>query len=447
MRKDAPLSRPSNRNSLWSILATIAGPLLLGSLVSAAFFWMMYRGPLNYPILHRYFAGHPVCIVETVFFFVGLVALIQKLVEVGGQYSSLSAISLGDSTPGQPTSRATDLLDSLASLSDSVRNSYLGRRFHDALESIERQGTADSLDAELKYLADLDVARQQDSYSLVRIIVWATPMLGFLGTVIGITQALGDLAKQDMANLQGAMQGLLSGLYVAFDTTAIALSFSMLLMFIQFFIDRMETQVLSTVDQRVAHDLLGRFEVIGTSSDPQIQQIQRMVQVMLQSSEQLVERQTQIWQTTIGAAHQHWERLSHGTGAQIQSALTAALDSSLQNHASTLGKVEQAAAAQFQQRFEQWQSILLENARLMQAQQQELTRQGEIMAQVVRAAGDVTQLEHALNNNLNALAGSKNFEDTVMSLSAAIHLLNTKLGRNDNQPIELKTSPAKGRAA
>ena len=50
-------------------------------------------------------------------------------------------------------------------------------------------------------------------------------MLGFLGTVIGITQALGDLDPEELANsIQTAMDGLLSGLYVAFDTTAVALS-------------------------------------------------------------------------------------------------------------------------------------------------------------------------------------------------------------------------------
>jgi len=441
------LSRPSNRNSLWTIIVGLAGPLAIGSILSAGFFTLMYQGPLNYPFLHRYFAGHPVCIIETVFFFVGLVALVQKLFEVLGQYSSLSVIHLGEGTTGQATGKATDLLDSLAALSDSVRNSYFGRRLTDALESIERKGTADGLDGELKYLSDMDAARQQDSYALVRIIVWATPMLGFLGTVIGITQALGDLAKQDMANLQGAMQGLLGGLYVAFDTTAIALSFSMLLMFIQFLIDRMEMQVLAAVDQRTTHDLLGRFEVVGTSSDPQVQQIQRMTQAVLKSSEQLVERQAQIWQATISAAHQHWETLSQSTGSQIQAALTASLDASLQNHALTLGKVEHAAADQFSRRFEQWQTVLSDNARIMHAQQQELVRQGEMMTEVVRATGDVTQLERALNENLNALAGSKNFEDTVMSLSAAIHLLNTKLGRSDGQHIELKATPAKGRAA
>ena len=125
------------------------------------------------------------------------------------------------------------------------------------------------LDDELKYLADMDAARQHDSYALVRIIIWATPMLGFLGTVVGITQALGDLDPKMLAtSIQTAMDGLLAGLYVAFDTTALALSLSILLMFFQFFVDRVESQLLLMVDTRVNEELGGSFRERGQLQRP-----------------------------------------------------------------------------------------------------------------------------------------------------------------------------------
>ena len=107
----------------------------------------------------------------------------------------------------------------------------------------------------------------------MRIVIWATPMLGFLGTVVGITDALGDLGRELSTSgaadaggsLNTAMEGLLAGLYVAFDTTAIALCFSIALMFIQFMLDRGESQLLDMVDQRANDELAGRFEMIGSS--------------------------------------------------------------------------------------------------------------------------------------------------------------------------------------
>lgn len=419
------MSRPNSRIPIVGVLATAGWPVVLGLGLTVGFFALMYQGPLNLPLVHRYFAGHPINMVETAFFFIGLVALYLKLVDVLSQNSTLETISLGESASNQPASKATELLDSLASLPARLRASYLGRRLIDALGTIERKGSADGLDDELKYLADMDVGRQQDSYGLVRIIVWATPMLGFLGTVVGITDALGDLSRQDMKNLQGAMQGLLSGLYVAFDTTAIALCFSMVLMFIQFGIDKMESQLISAVDDRVEQELLGRFEIVGTSSDPQVATMQRIGHAVIQASEQLVKRQIDLWQASMDAAQQKWKEVTQGTGEHLQTTLTAALDKSLSAHSAQL----------------------TENGRVLAQQQQELVRQGELMTQAIKSASDVVQLERALNQNLSALAGAKNFEDTVMSLAAAIHLLNVRLGKTDAQQIDLKGYQPKGRAA
>jgi biopolymer transport protein ExbB/TolQ len=419
------VSRPASRISFLNVLSTSGWPVALGLGLTAGFFALMYQGPLNLPLVHRYFAGHPINMVETAFFFIGLVALYLKLIDVLGQNSSLDSITLGEGSTPQPANKATELLDALASLPARLRATYLGRRLAEALGAVERKGSAEGLDEELKYLSDLDASRQHDSYGLVRIIVWATPMLGFLGTVVGITDALGDLSRQDMRNLQGAMQGLLSGLYVAFDTTAIALCFSMVLMFIQFGIDRMESQLLSAVDDRALQELIGRFEVVGTSSDPQVATIQRIGHAVLQASEQLVKRQVDLWQSSMDAAQQQWQQVTKGTGEYLQSQMTTALDRSLQSHAAQLA----------------------ENARVLAAQQQELVRQGELMTQAIKAAGDVVQLERALNQNLSALAGAKNFEDTVMSLAAAIHLLNVRLGKPDAPQLDLKGYQPKGRAA
>jgi biopolymer transport protein ExbB/TolQ len=442
------VSRPSSRASLLTTLSNITWPMLLGSALSVGFYALVLRGPLNQPVLIRYFAGHPINIVETVLFFAGLVALVLKALDIFSQNASFSGISLPPSEGLQPSSKAADYLETLAGLSDRLKGSYLGKRLIDALESIQRSGSAEGLDAELKYLSDLDAGRQQESYGLVRIIVWAVPMLGFLGTVIGITTAIGDLAKADLVNsMDTAMSGLLSGLFLAFDTTAIALSFALVLMFGQFVLDRTETQLLSEVDARVIAEFAGRFEMVGGSSDPQVQAMHRMAQQVVKATEQLVQRQAEIWQVTIQAAHQQWQKVASTSGEQLQQALATSLERSLVQHAATMAKIEQASAENVQHRWEQWQTVLSDNARLLHAQQQELTRQGELMTRAIQASGEVIKLEHALNQNLAALSGAKNFEDTVMSLAAAIHLLNVRLGKNEAQHVDLTTTHVKGRAA
>jgi biopolymer transport protein ExbB/TolQ/uncharacterized protein YukE len=427
----------------------MAWPFILGSAAACGFYYLLLRGPWQHPLATRYFAGHPINMVETALFCIALVALLQKLWTLFGQQGTLTSELLPDKSLGQPVTKASEWLDSLSNLQTSIRHSYLGRRLAAALETVERKGSADTLEADLQHLSDLDAARAHDSYGLVRIIIWAIPMLGFLGTVVGITEAMSQLDGETLATSPDkAVDSLTAGLYVAFDTTAIALSFAMVLMFIQFALDRWETQVLAAVDERITTELAGRFEAIGSVSDPQIAAVQRMGLAVVKATEQLVQKQVELWQRALSSAHDEWQRISRQSTEQMQHALGAALSQSLAQHAAHLAKSEQASAEQLTQRWEQWQTALSHNARLLHAQQVEMVKQGELMTQAIRAAGDVVQLERALNDNLDALAGAKNFEDTVMSLAAAIHLLNARLGHApEGQRIELKSSLPKGRAA
>jgi biopolymer transport protein ExbB/TolQ len=454
------VAKQEQRGSLGSMLGSLFWPVALGLGVAVGFYSLLYRGPLHHPLMLRYFAGHPINMIETALFFIGLLALALKLLELLGQFQVVSSVSLGESPGGQPADKAPDLLTVLAGLPAAAQRSLLGRRLNDAIESVVQRGSADGLTDELKYLSESEAGRAQDSYALVRIVIWATPMLGFLGTVVGITDALGDLGRELSGSgtadsggaLNTAMQGLLAGLYVAFDTTAIALCFSIALMFIQFMLDRGESQLLEEVDRRANDELSGRFAIVGLSSDPNVQLMQRLSQGVLKNTEQLVERQAALWQQSISAAHEQWQRVTTTSGDQLQTALSAALNQSLGQLAGQLAKTEQASAEHLHHRWEQWQTALSQNARLLHAQQQEMVKQGEVMTQVMRAAGDVIQLERALNENLAALAGSKNFEETVMSLAAAIHLLNARLSHADSPHVELKHAhlshgQVRGRAA
>ena len=70
--------------------------------------------------------------------------------------------------------------------------------------------------------------RLESELSIIRYIAWAIPSLGFIGTVRGISQALG---KAHLA-LEGDITGVTQNLGVAFNSTFVALLISILLMFI-----------------------------------------------------------------------------------------------------------------------------------------------------------------------------------------------------------------------
>jgi hypothetical protein len=199
------------------------------------------------------------------------------------------------------------------------------------------------------------------------------------------------------------------------------------LMFLQYIVDRNETALLNQVDQRVEAELIGRFEEISDGPDGQLLAVRRMMETMLQSTEQLVKHQTQLWWSTVESAKQRWDQLIETTGRQLQTSMTAALEQSLRSHAQELATQEEALADKNCRNWERLQQFLLQNTETFASLQKAVVQKAEQIARAVEATGQIGRLEDSLNRNLAALAGSKNFEQTVMSLAAAIHLLNGRL--------------------
>jgi biopolymer transport protein ExbB/TolQ len=233
----------------------LRSPLLWGAALACCFFGLVHGGVITNPIVVRYLAGHWVEYVEVALFCVGLAALAMKTREIFAQQRQPDEDFLGPiPEDGQPPEEAAALAATLPGASG-----YLPRRLAEALDYVRRTGTANELDDHLKYLSDLDTTRAQQSYGLVRFIVWAIPIMGFLGTVIGITVAIANLSPTEMENIGSVV----AGLGTAFDTTATALTLAMVLMFLQFTVDRAEQRLLARVDDAAWRSLTGRFHCFG----------------------------------------------------------------------------------------------------------------------------------------------------------------------------------------
>ena len=63
---------------------------------------------------------------------------------------------------------------------------------------------------------------------MIRYIAWAIPSIGFLGTVRGIGQALGQAYRA----VQGDIAGVTQSLGIAFNSTFVALLTSIVIMFL-----------------------------------------------------------------------------------------------------------------------------------------------------------------------------------------------------------------------
>ena len=110
---------------------------------------------------------------------------------------------------------------------------------------------------QLERAADSDVELYElsmtSSFSLPKVLLWAIPLMGFIGTVIGMSEAVGsfDSVLSNADNVDGLKNGLLKvtgGLGTAFDTTFLALMISVILAFPLNAVERNEDRLLSQID-------------------------------------------------------------------------------------------------------------------------------------------------------------------------------------------------------
>jgi biopolymer transport protein ExbB/TolQ len=423
--------------------AVTRSPIAWGLLGAAGFYALIYGGPLDTPFVKRYFTNHPVEYVETVMFAIGLAALLLRLAEIVVQYAGMGRSPLAAARPapgGQSIeAQCRELLAQLDRARQPQQHCYLGR-LRAAIEYVQRRGDADGLDDRLMYLADVDAARAHAGLALFRVIVWAVPITGFLGTVIGITMALNGIDKNAM---EQSMWRVLEALGLKFDTTTLALAMSIVLMFVHFFVDRGESMLLEEVDRRAEEDLLGRFPQLPSGAEGQLAAVRRMAETMLQASERLVQRQAALWQQSLEEAAARWAHLGDGAAEAVKKGLTAALTEGLQSHAQQLAAAGQAAAEQMHRHCSQLQQGQAEGVQAIAGLQAAMTRQAEVLHRAVEAAGQVSSLEDALNRNLATLAGAKHFEQTVLGLAAALHLLNARLSETGVAKSTIQLDPAR----
>lgn len=326
-------------------------PLIWGALACLAFYCLLMG--VGNSTTEQYFGvpgqtdlGNVVKLTITSMFFVGATALVMRLGGLAGQFTALQRRVL-DPKPegGHPVEDAELLVEQLDRQPVYLQDTYLVRRLRDAIDHVRRTASADSLQRELRRLEDADLARMSSGYGLTRIVIWAIPILGFLGTVIGITIAIREL-NPDPKALEASLQDVTRGLSVAFDTTAVALALSMVLMFFKFFVERVEERVLAAVDERVNSDLVGRFQQYGGGNDPMAASVHRMCDQVVRAVETMAARQADLWAEAISETHSQWANVTSATSETLQETLTQGLREGLRDHATGLTQgVESQLAA------------------------------------------------------------------------------------------------------
>jgi biopolymer transport protein ExbB/TolQ len=162
---------------------------------------------------------------------------------------------------------APEVLAKLHSVVDSPRHFVLFHRFRRGLSNLRNIGMISDVSEILRSQAESDEDHMESSYSLVRGLVWAIPVLGFIGTVLGLSQSIGTFgtvlsAGGDMGMLKGSLQKVVVGLSVAFDTTLVALVAALGIQLCLTTIKKKEEAFLDACKEYCHTHLIGRLRLI-----------------------------------------------------------------------------------------------------------------------------------------------------------------------------------------
>jgi biopolymer transport protein ExbB/TolQ len=110
----------------------------------------------------------------------------------------------------------------------------------------------------------LDQEHLAGRFTLTKYILYLLPVIGFIGTVEGISKALMNISKvlpmvKDLDGFMSNLTGVTSALQIAFDSTLLALFLSAALMLVQTLVYRRAEDLLARVDRWVVEHVLPRF--------------------------------------------------------------------------------------------------------------------------------------------------------------------------------------------
>ncbi|MDX1389265.1 MAG: MotA/TolQ/ExbB proton channel family protein, partial [Acidobacteriota bacterium] len=106
-------------------------------------------------------------------------------------------------------------------------------------------------------VAESESERLDSELSMVRYIAWAIPTIGFIGTVRGIAEALGQAQKA----VEGDIAGVTQSLGVAFNSTFIALLISIVLMFLLHQLQLQQERLVLETETYLDQNLIQHLQV------------------------------------------------------------------------------------------------------------------------------------------------------------------------------------------
>lgn len=467
----------ARKQNFGSTSGITASPLLWAGALCFVFYSLIPMLPRYRELAERYFCGHPLEYVTAYLFFVGMTVLAMKSIRAMTERDALQ-FDLFEGVSGTGESAVGQLESNLNSAPERLQTTQYLSRLRECVKYLKQQKSPDSIEEHLRYLADRDADRTHESYALVRTVTWAVPILGFLGTVVGITMAIANI---EFSQLKDSMGDVVAGLSVSFDTTALALTLSMLMVFASFLVERMEMKILNEIEDKGIQEIAFRFASSHDEHSSPLAAAELAASTeLLEKTREMIDWQTGLWQKSVEGMRAAWLESLNKQESELTRAIAEAIRTSLAHHELTVEQaqseflgafrgvaelletlVEENRDSQVRMREESessvlrlhqasedgtreltahvrslsselmgelqtWQRQLRDSTDSAGLQLDEIRKQTELLSKLCEQEQSLTSLTDRLAINIKRISDGNKLEEVLHNLNAAIHLMTAR---------------------
>lgn len=302
----------------------------LSGLIGLALSAVLYA--VTFPINETYFGAlfwhrGPIPIPTTIVAFWAMAILVLKSFSLKEQKKAM----LVDVLPSEVSEEITvesidDFIDHINSLPGTGSDSFLINRVVRGIEHFRVRKSAAETVTMMESQSVIDANNVAGSYTIVKVFIWTLPILGFIGTVMGVSAAVASLAGSlsggdSMDAMKSALQEVFGGLGTAFDTTLLALILSLIVKIPASAMQKSEEDLITSVDEYCNENLLrrlndGRAGAAGiAASSGNDAALQRWLGQMTDSAVEIQKSLTQLTEQTVALRAKTQSTINQANGS------------------------------------------------------------------------------------------------------------------------------------
>jgi biopolymer transport protein ExbB/TolQ len=211
----------------------------------------------------------------TLFFFWGVVVSLVKLPKLRLQRRALDMAAVPQNREfvlNETTAKT--VLDRVRSLVDDTRYFILLNRIDRALSNLHNIGGVSDVSTILKAQSENDENQVASSYAIIHAMIWAIPVLGFVGTVLGLSIAIRKFTNAlsgttDINQIKDNLKEVTAGLSTAFETTLVGLAFALLLHLLSDLVQQKETDFLDQCNDYCHAHVVSKLRIRPKEGNPE----------------------------------------------------------------------------------------------------------------------------------------------------------------------------------